>query len=414
MVPLITRFTILLSNYLMNIFIVNSGSSSIKYQLFKMPSTQPLCTGLIERIGQPESVIKHTVLTTGKPEIIEQTLNLPDHEAGLLQAVALLTDNTSGIIRNPDEIDIVGHRVVHGGEKYTVATLIDENVKADIKKLFSLAPLHNPANYTGIEVAEKVFTNAKQVAVFDTAFHQTMPEHAYRYAIPKEFYTDKGIRAYGFHGTSHKYVTGEALKYLNNPFAHLISIHLGNGCSMAAVKAGKSVDTSMGFGPLSGLIMGTRSGDIDPSVIFHLIEREGYTSEAVSTLLNKKSGMVGMTGFNDMRDVNKAVENGNRDAALALEMYAYRIRKYIGAYAAALNGLDAIIFTAGVGENDSRMREQVCSQMEFLNIRIDKVKNNTRSAGIRDIGAPESAVKILVIPTNEELEIAWQAYALLS
>ena len=398
----------------MNIFIVNSGSSSIKYQLFRMPSPQPVCTGLIERIGQENATVKHKNFTTDQPTVFEQTLHLPDHEAGLQQVVAMLTDARSGIIKNPDEIDAVGHRVVHGGEKYITATLVTEEVKADIKKLFSLAPLHNPANYTGMEVAEKVFTKAEQVAVFDTAFHQTMPEHAFRYAIPKHLYDDKGIRAYGFHGTSHQYVTDQATTYLNNPAACLISIHLGNGCSMAAVKEGKSIDTTMGFGPLSGLIMGTRSGDIDPSVIFYLMDQAGYTSAAVNTLLNNKSGMLGLAGFNDMRDVHKAVQEEDEQAALACEMYAYRIRKYIGAYAAAMNGLDAIIFTAGVGENDSLMRAQVCNHMDFLNIAIDTEKNNSNSTGIREIGKPDAKIKLLVVPTNEELEIARQTFELLS
>lgn len=379
-----------------------------------MPASQPVCTGLIERIGKENAFIKHQNFTADEPLVFEQTLHLRDHEAGLQQAVALLTDATSGVIKNPDEIDAVGHRVVHGGEQYAQATLITEKVKADIEKLFSLAPLHNPANYTGIEVAEKVFTKAKQVAVFDTAFHQTMPEFAFRYAIPKQFYTDMGIRAYGFHGSSHKYVTDQALTYLNNPSACLISIHLGNGCSMAAVKGGKSIDTSMGFGPLSGLVMGTRSGDIDPSVIFHLIEKADYTSAEVSTLLNNKSGMLGMTGFNDMRDVGKAILEKDTEAELACEMYAYRIRKYIGAYAVAMNGLDAILFTAGVGENDSRMRERICTSMDVLNISIDTEKNNARTEGIREISKPDAKVKILVMPTNEELEIARQTFELLS
>lgn len=397
----------------MNIFVVNSGSSSIKYQLFRMPDTQPLCTGLVERIGQENAVIKHKLLTGGKEKIIEHTGPLPDHEAGLKAVVSLLTQEEA-VIQNPDEIDVVGHRVVHGGESFAATTIIDERVKQEIRKLFSLAPLHNPANYTGIEVAEKIFTRAKQVAVFDTAFHQTMPPHAYRYAIPKELYDAHGIRAYGFHGTSHKWVTSQAMTYLHNPAAKLISIHLGNGCSMAAVDAGRSVDTSMGFGPLSGLVMGTRSGDIDPSVIFYLTEKGDYTPAAVNDLLNKKSGMLGMTGFSDMRDVGKSVQGGDQEAALALQIYAYRIRKYIGAYTAALNGLDAIIFTAGVGENDRRMREQVCSNLEVLQITLDVEKNNAYTGGIAEIGQPDARVKLLVIPTNEELDIAQQCYILLT
>jgi acetate kinase len=265
----------------------------------------------------------------------------------------------------------------------------------------------------GIEVAEKIFTNAKQVAVFDTAFHQTMPAVAYRYAIPKEFYTEQGIRAYGFHGTSHKYVSEKAAAYLQKPNAKIITIHLGNGCSMAAVNAGKCIDTTMGIGPINGLMMGTRSGDIDQSVIFHLVNQLGYTIEQVNTMLNKKSGMLGLTGFSDMRDIRAEIEKGNAEAALAYELYAYRIRKYIGAYAAALNGLDAIVFTAGVGENDSLTRKLSASHLDFLGIRLDENKNNAAAKGIREINTTDSPVKILIVPTNEELEIARQCYALL-
>src|SRR3954451_11913170 len=306
-----------------NIFVINSGSSSIKYQLFQWPSTNPICTGLIERIGNPNASIKHTSFAHGKEETTEQTLPLPNHEAGLQQAVRLLTHAMDGVIKDPQAIDVVGHRIVHGGEKYATATFITDEVKGDIKRLFSLAPLHNPAGYTGIEVAEKIFTNAKQIAVFDTAFHQTMPEYAFRYAIPTKLYTEQGIRVYGFHGTSHHYVTMQAMQYLQNPAAKLISIHLGNGCSMAAVVGGKCIDTSMGFGPLAGLVMGTRSGDIDPSVVFYLMNELNYSPDAVSSLLNKQSGMLGLTGSLDMRDVNRKVENGDKEAEIACEMYAY-------------------------------------------------------------------------------------------
>jgi acetate kinase len=326
---------------------------------------------------------------------------------------ALLTDKEIGVIKDPEEIDAVGHRVVHGGESFAQTTIITNEVKEQIKKLFQLAPLHNPANYQGIEVAEKIFTTAIQVAVFDTAFHQTLPARAYRYAISKTFYTDMGIRAYGFHGTSHKYVTEQAISYLNNPKAKLITIHLGNGCSMAAVDAGRSVDTTMGFGPLSGLIMGTRSGDIDPSIIFYLVNQRGYDVEQVNAILNKRSGMLGLTGFSDMRDVIEAIEEGNEKAKLAYEMYAYRIKKYIGSYAAVLNGLDAIVFTAGVGENDSSIRQLICTELEFLGINIDAEKNKLQSKENREINTSNSAVKVLVIPTNEELEIVKQCFKLL-
>jgi acetate kinase len=303
---------------------------------------------------------------------------------------------------------------VHGGESFSSTTVITKEVKAEIKKLFSLAPLHNPANYLGIEVAEKIFTKAKQIAVFDTAFHQTMPEKAYRYAIPQSFYKEVGIRAYGFHGTSHKYVTEKTLEYLKNPLAKIITIHLGNGCSMTAVNAGKSVDTSMGFGPVCGLIMGTRSGDVDPFIIFHLVNQLGYSLDQVNNLLNKQSGMLGLTGFSDMRDITKAIAEGSEEAELAYEMYAYRIKKYIGSYAAALNGVDSIVFTGGVGENDMNVRRLVCSQMDYLGIVLDEEKNKIRSEGIREINAENALVKVLIVPTNEELEIVKQCYELLN
>ncbi len=277
-----------------------------------------------------------------------------------------------------------------------------------------MAPLHNPANYTGIEVAEKIFTKAVQVAVFDTAFHQSMPAAAYRFALPNTFYTDLHIRAYGFHGTSHKYVSGQAANYLQKNDAKLITIHLGNGCSITAVNAGKSVDTSMGFGPLSGLIMGTRSGDIDPSIIFHLVDELGWEVEQVKATLNRRSGMLGLTGFSDMRDISKAIAEGDQMAELAYEMYAYRIKKYIGAYLAVLDGADAIVFTAGVGENDANIRSRVCRNFSFAGIALNAEKNTARAAGIRDISAEAAKIKVLVVPTNEELEIARQCFALLT
>lgn len=398
----------------MNIFVVNSGSSSIKYQLFKMPNEKPICTGLVERIGLENSVITHKLFLNGEEKIIQRKLDLNDHEEALKEVVQLLTNSEFGVIHNPEEIEAVGHRVVHGGESFASTTVITNEVKAEIKKLFSLAPLHNPANYLGIEVAEKIFTKAKQVAVFDTAFHQTMPEKAYRYAIPQSFYKDKGIRAYGFHGTSHKYVTEKTLEYLENPSAKIITVHLGNGCSMTAVNAGKSVDTSMGFGPVCGLIMGTRSGDVDPFIIFHLVNQLGYSLDQVNNLLNKQSGMQGLTGFSDMRDITKAIAEGNEEAELAYDMYAYRIKKYIGSYAAVLNGADAIVFTGGVGENDMNVRRLVCRDMDYLGIKLDEEKNKIRSGAIREINTENSPVKVLIVPTNEELEIVKQCYELLN
>lgn len=398
----------------MNIFVINSGSSSIKYQLFRMPSEKSVSSGLVERIGLEDASITHKIYSNGEEEkVVRSTLELPDHEAGLQEVVKLLTDAESGVIRDPQEIAVVGHRVVHGGESFAATTIITQEVKQKIRKLFALAPLHNPSNLLGIEVAERLFQQAKQVAVFDTAFHQSMPERAFRYAIPNLFYTEKGIRAYGFHGTSHKWVSEQAAQYLQNPQAKIITIHLGNGCSMAAVDAGKSVDTSMGFGPLGGLIMGTRSGDIDPAVIFHLIGQEGYTPEQVNKLLNNESGMKGLTGHSDMRNISRAIEDGKQEAVLARELYAYRIKKYIGAYTATLNGLDALVFTAGVGENDAEIRQLVCKEMDFLGISLDPEKNKQPSAKLREINKEDTRVKVLVIPTNEELEIARQCRELL-
>ncbi|MGZ3764657.1 MAG: acetate/propionate family kinase [Mucilaginibacter sp.] len=398
----------------MNIFVINSGSSSIKYQLFKMPSTSPVCSGLVDRIGLEDSTITHKTYINGEEVIIKLALDIPDHEAGLKKVNSLLTDSEIGVIGDTSEIKAVGHRVVHGSETFTTTTIITAEVKEKLKLTFQLAPLHNPAAYRGIEVAERIFSDAKQVAVFDTAFHQTMPPQAYRFAIPTSYYTDHNIRAYGFHGTSHKYVVEQASLYLNRKDLKIISIHLGNGCSITAVKDGKSIDTSMGFGPLSGLIMGSRSGDIDPTIIFYLVNQLGYDIEQVSNLLNKRSGMLGLTGFSDMRDIRKLIADGDEGAKLAYDMYAYRIKKYVGAYSAILNGLDAVVFTAGVGENDAGIRKLVCEEMEYLGLKFDANKNNTRAEGIREINRPDSAVKILVIPTNEELEIANQCFELLT
>ena len=379
-----------------------------------MPNEHPVCSGLVERIGLENSLITHRLFTNNKEKIITKTLDLPNHEAGLKEVAQLLTEGETAVIQDAADIDAVGHRIVHGGRAFASTTIITPEIKVKIKSLFQLAPLHNPANYTGVEIAELIFTRATQVAVFDTAFHQTMPEKAFRYAIPKSYYNDYNIRAYGFHGTSHKYVSEKALEYLGNKAAKLITIHLGNGCSMAAIDKGICIDTSMGFGPLNGLIMGTRSGDIDPSIIFHLVNQYGFDVEQVSTLLNKRSGMVGLTGFSDMRDINNAQQQGDEEAELALEMYAYRIKKYIGAYAAALNGIDAIIFTAGVGENDAATRLRVCTNMNYLGLQIDPETNNLKTTGIRQISSSNSAVKILIIPTNEELEIVKQCYQLLA
>ncbi|GAB3905582.1 acetate kinase [Larkinella knui] len=395
----------------MYILIINAGSSSLKYQLFNMPAPEPLCTGLIERIGTDHSLIRHTVPSRQGNPVFEQNEPIASHARGFEKLVALLSDSRFGVIRHPDEIVAIGHRVVHGGEGFTQATLITPEVKEKIRSYFPLAPLHT-INFTCIEIAEMTFPKAQQVAVFDTAFHQTMPEYAFRYAIPEALYRQEGIRVYGFHGTSHKYVSEKAAAWLRKPEAKLISIHLGNGCSITAIQNGRSLDTSMGFSPLAGLVMGTRSGDIDPAVVFHLMAN-GYSPDEVYTLLNKQSGMAGLTGFSDMRDIKKLRDEGNPAAELASELYAYRVKKYIGAFAAVLNGLDAVLFTGGVGENDSDMRARICRNLDFLGIHLDPDKNKTSGSGLREINPAQAGVKILVVPTNEELEIARQSFALL-
>lgn len=397
----------------MNIFVINSGSSSIKYQLISMPEAKVICTGMVDRIGLEGSKIDYKAfLPSGEIKRIE-TKDLPDHASGLKAVAEFLTDPEVGVISDPDQVHVVGHRVVHGGERFSKTQLITEEAKAKIMELFPLAPLHNPANYLGIEVAEAIFCKAKQVAVFDTAFHQTMPEVAYRMAIPNEFYEKHGIRAYGFHGTSHKFVSAQAVAFLGKKDSKIITIHLGNGCSMAAIRDGKCIDSSMGLGPMNGLIMGTRAGDIDQSVIFHLVNQLGYGLDEVNTILNKKSGMLGLTGFSDMRDIQRRYDQGEKSAVLAYDMYAYHIRKYIGSFAAVLNGLDAIVFTAGVGENDTLTRKLVCQDMDFLGICLEESKNESHQKGIQEINSANSKVKILVIPTNEELEIARQCFELL-
>jgi acetate kinase len=392
----------------MKIVIINSGSSSIKYQLIEMPAQDVICTGMIDRIGLETSNFSYKTNTNN----IEETLPIANHKIGLEKIAQLLMDEKVGVIKSTQEISAVGHRVVHGGSEFSNTTIIDAEVKEKIKQLFDLAPLHNPANYEGIVVAEEIFSSAKQVAVFDTAFHQTIPVVAHKYAVPNYLLTENKIRVYGFHGTSHKYVSEKAINYLETS-SRIITIHLGNGCSMAAVKDGKCIDTSLGFAPMNGLIMGTRSGDIDQSVIIYLVKSLGYSIDDVNTMLQKQSGMLGLTGFSDLRDIQSNAEKGNVDCQLALDMNAYRIKKYIGSYTAALNGLDAIIFTAGIGENSAYMRKLVCTDMDYFGIKLDHSENETRSKDIREINTPNSKTKILVIPTNEEIEIAIQSYELL-
>ena len=388
----------------MKILVLNSGSSSLKFQLFDMPSAKVLVKGLAERIGEKTGKFK------ANDYVVEQ--ELPTHKEALELLNGYLLKPENEIIKDKNEIVAVGHRVVHGGNDFVQPTLINTKVKEKIKDLFSLAPLHNPANLTGIETAESIFPEARQVAIFDTAFHQSIPEVNNRYAIPEDFYR-QGIRKYGFHGISHQYVSRKAHEILGKENTKIISLHLGNGASTTAVLNGKSWDTSMGFGPLNGLIMGTRSGDIDPSIIFYMLDKLGYSSQEIQNILNKKSGMLALAGSNDLRDIETAAAQNEEKAQLALQMYAGAIKKYIGNFVAQMNGLDALVFTAGIGENSDVVRQLVTDKMEYLGIAIDPDKNQNPLQYKGDISAPESRVKALVIPTNEELEIAQQTFNLI-
>lgn len=394
----------------MKILIINSGSSSIKFQIVEMPSQILVCKGLVERIGLEKTEMHYAKQDFSKSEVRA----LANHKDGLQAITNILLDAEVGVLTNAEEIAVVAHRVVHGGNRFDQPIVVDESVLAEIDRLSKLAPLHNPSNAIGIRVASEIFVNAKQVAVFDTAFHQTLPEKAYRYAMPKTLTDKHHIRVYGFHGTSHKYVSEKAINYLKKTKSKMISIHLGNGCSMTAIKDGISVDHSLGFGPSNGLIMGTRSGDIDQSVVFYLMDSLGMSSLEVNQLLQKQSGLLGLTGYSDLREIQKGAEQGNKDCQLALAMTAYRIKKFIGSYIAALNGVDALLFTAGIGENSSLLREMVCKDMEFLGIQMDEQKNLQPTADILEIQKEGADTKILVIKTNEELEIAKQAFELIS
>ncbi len=396
----------------MKILIINAGSSSIKYKLFDMQTHQPVTSGLVDRIGQPKGLIKHQG-AEGKTTVKEMAIS--DHQHGLTEVAALLQSPKVGVIHDPAEIVAVGHRVVHGGEAFSQPTLIDKHVKTQIAALSGLAPLHNPANLTGITVTEEIFPQAQQIAVFDTAFHQTMPPHAYHYAVPRQWYKEYGVRVYGFHGTSHAYVSRKAAEHLGQPLAetNLITAHLGNGCSITAIRGGESVDTSMGLTPLDGLMMGTRSGAIDPGVIRFIGQVEQISYADIDQMLNKKSGLLAMSGKSDVRDVEALQAEGNADAKLALEMYTYRIKKYIGAYVAVLGEVSALVFTAGVGQNSPTMRHQICTGLEPLGIVLDEDKNQADSTGdVLEVQADASRLKLLVIPTDEELEIARQAWAM--
>lgn len=389
-------------NEMEKIIAINAGSSSLKFQFFNMPSEEVIAKGIIERIGFADS----TLMITFKGEKFKDVLSITNHEKAVKLLLAKLTELQ--IIGSLDEIEGIGHRVVHGGEEFDDSIIISEDVIKKIEKLSELAPLHNPANVTGIRAFQKVLPHVPSVAVFDTAFHQTMPEMSFLYSLPYEYYEKYGIRKYGFHGTSHKYVANRVAQMIDRPIEQLriISCHLGNGASIAAIKGGKSIDTSMGFTPLAGLTMGTRSGNIDPALIPYIMEKTGKTADDVLDILNKKSGMLAISGFSsDLRDIEEKAALGDERAELALDVFADKIHKYIGSYAARMSGIDAIIFTAGIGENSDVIRGKVLNGLEFMGVYWDPTLNKVRGQEVF-INYPHSPVKVIVIPTNEEVMIA--------
>ncbi|MCI9177923.1 MAG: acetate kinase [Clostridia bacterium] len=388
----------------MKILVVNCGSSSIKYQLIDMENENLMAKGYLEKIGLPDSFLTHNV--NGEKHKIEQVIK--NHEEGITLVLNQLTHSEYGVINSLDEIGAVGHRVVHGGEKFSSSVLINDEVVDAMRQCIPLAPLHNPAGITGIEACEKVLPGVPMVAVFDTSFHQTLPEKAYLYTIPYEYYEKYGIRKYGFHGTSHRFVSKRVAQILNKPVEDLkiVTCHLGQGGSLCAVEGGKSVDTSMGLTPLAGIPMGSRSGDIDPSIVTFLMKNENLTPDEMDTILNKKSGKLGVSGISfDDRDIEKAAEEGNQRAKLAIDTFAYQVAGYIGRFVAQMNGVDVITFAGGVGENGLEVRKQICDYLTFLGIQIDDSKNNCRGKEV-EISTPDSKVKVFVVPTNEELMIA--------
>ena len=396
----------------MKVLVINSGSSSIKYRLFDMTAKTVPASGVLEQIGETQSRLTHqTRNARGEMDEIVKTDAVADHQAGFQLIGAVLGE--SGALQDTKELSGIGHRVVHGGEEFKEPTRINAAVIDTIRRLSPLAPLHNPANLLGIEVAMQSAPQVPQIAVFDTAFHQSIPIHAFRYAIPQDLYEAHHVRRYGFHGTSHDYVAKQAAKLMDRPLnsLNLITLHLGNGASAAAVKGGKSIDTSMGMTPLEGLIMGTRCGDIDPAIIFYLKRKTGLARDEVESILNQDSGLKGICGVNDMRQIEELAQSGNSQAQLAIEMVCYRIKKYIGAYYAVLGRLDALVFTAGIGENSALVRAGSCRGLSQLGIEVDSAKNNRKSKEAFEIQSRGSIVKILVIPTNEELEIAEQTVA---
>ena len=395
----------------MNILVINCGSSSLKYQLIDSVSEDVLAKGLCERIGIDGRLVYTPA--GGEKEITE--INMPDHTVAVKSVLDALVNEKTGVIKSLAEVSAVGHRIVHGGEKFAASTIITDEVIEGIKECSDLAPLHNPANLIGIEACKALMPNVPMVAVFDTAFHQTMPEKAYMYGIPYDCYTEYKVRKYGFHGTSHSFVSKEAAKFagldINN--SKIIVCHLGNGSSISAVLNGESVDTTMGLTPLEGLVMGTRCGDIDPAAIEFIAKKKGLDLDGVMTLLNKKSGVEGLSGVSsDFRDLNDAMDNGNPRAKIALEVFCYRVAKFVGSYAAAMNGVDAIAFTAGVGENDGLVREWVLQYLTYLGVEIDSEANKVRG-DLKMLSTENSKVKVMVVPTNEELVIARDTLALI-
>ena len=390
----------------MKILVINAGSSSLKYQLIDMATEKAIAKGGCERIGLDGSFCKHKA--NGKETVINAAM--PTHKEAIKVVLDALVDKEYGAIKSMKEIDAVGHRIVHSGEVFNDSVLLTDEVMKTIESLSELAPLHQPANIIGVKACQAIMPDVPMVGVFDTAFHHTMPEKAYIYGIPYEAYTDYKIRRYGFHGTSHRFVSAEAAEYLgrkNDPNFKVITMHLGNGSSISAVKGGKSMDTSMSFTPLGGVPMGTRSGDLDPAIVEFLANKYNMTLSQTMTYLNKKSGVMGLSGVSsDFRDLTAAASGGNHRAALALEVFEYSCKKYLGAYAAALGGVDCVVFTAGIGEHDHLIREHICKDMEYMGLKLDEKKNENIGDGISDVTAEGSKVKILVIPTNEELVIA--------
>lgn len=397
----------------MKILVINSGSSSLKYQLFNMKDESVLAKGIIHRIGIDNSYLEYEY---GIDQELTIEKNIDDHKSGIQLLLDTILDKEYGVINNIEEIEAIGHRIVHGGEEFASSILIKDSDLSKIEKVSDLAPLHNPANIMGIKVFNELMPDKPQVGVFDTAFHQTMPKKSYLYALPYSYYQDYAVRRYGFHGTSHSYVARRAAEMLNEDLSEikLISCHLGNGGSLAAVKNGKSIDTSMGMTPLEGLVMGSRCGDIDPAIVPFISEKEKLNIKQIDNILNKKSGLLGVSGISsDFRDVEEAAKNGNERAETAVELFNYRVKKYIGAYSAAMSGVDVIVFTAGIGENSISARNEILAGLEYLGIEIDENRNNCRGQE-QIISKPSSEVKVLVIPTNEELVIARDTVELLN